>query len=291
MRLKINIDFIDSTEILEIELFNNPGVEKWAELCKKTPTTRTATTQPVTWTTPKSLPHNTDLWIQQQLVQQQLSVTNLPIPMPVNTLDQITQQHLNVWHRWFTHHTQPSQKHSTSTVEFHWLHELNQIVHKLEHCFREWPNPQLGVRGFEMNFTAGVDNHGFASEYANLTPYREYHSWESADLILDQAVHGKTTMQSFLDNDDPKNWDTTGHHMSWGGCKLVKSYHRQGIYQDDLFRQWMNQNNVTHSNLVGDFPLGNIVNRNQSVIDRIFESVAKSNANSLQVITNLTILD
>lgn len=291
MKLKINIDFIDSTEILEVELFDNPGVEKWAELCKKTPTTRTPTTQPIAREAPRSLSHNTDLWIQQQLVQQQLSVTNLPIPMPVNTLDQITQQHLNVWHRWFTHHTHTSQKHSTSTVEFHWLHELNQIVHKLEQCFREWPNPQLGVCGVEMNFAAGVDNHGFATEFVDLTPYREYHSWESADLILDQAVHGKTTMQSFLDNDDPKNWDTTGHHMSWGGCKLVKSYHRQEIYQDDLFQQWMNQNNVTHSTLVGDFPLGNIVNRDQSVIDRIFESVAKSNANSLQVITNLTILD
>ena len=98
-------------------------------------------------------------------------------------------------------------------------------------------------------------------------------------------------MQSFLDNDDPKNWDTTGHHMSWGGCKLVKSYHRQGIYQDDLFRQWMDQNNVTHSNLFGDFPLGNIVNRDQSVIDRIFESVDKSTTNLDQVTTNLTILD
>jgi hypothetical protein len=171
------------------------------------------------------------------------------------------------------------------------LHELNQIVHKLELCFWGWPNTQLGVRGVEMNLTAGVDKHGFATEFVDLTPYREYHSWESADLILDQAVHGKTTIQSFLDNDDPKNWDTTGHHMSWGGCKLVKSYHRQEIYQDNLFRQWMNQNNVTHNNLFGDFPLGNIVNRDQSVIDRIFESVDKSTTKLGQVTTNLTILD
>ena len=291
MKLKINIDFINSTEILEFELFDNPGVQKWAELCKKVPTIRTTATQRIAREAPRSLLHNTDLWIQQQLVQQQLSVTNLPIPMPVDTPYQITQQHLNIWHRWFTHHTHTSQKHSTSTVEYHWLHELNQIVHKLELCFWEWPNPQLGVCGVEMNFTAGVDNHGHATEFVDLTPYREYHSWESADLILDQAVHGKTTMQSFLDNDDPKNWDTTGHHISWGGCTLVKSHYRREIYQDDLFRQWMNQNNVTHSNLFGDFPLGNIVNRDQSVIDRIFESVDKSNGKSLQVITNLTILD
>jgi hypothetical protein len=287
MKLKINFDFVDSTEILEVELLDNPGVQKWAELCKKLPTIRTTSHQPIISVIPISLSINPDLWIQQQLVQQQLSVINLPIPMPVDFLDQITQQHLNVWHRWFTHHTRGYPP----TTEYHWLHELNQIVHKLEQCFREWPNPQLGVRGYEMNFTADVDKHGFAAEFVDLTPYREYHSWESADLILDQAVHGKTTMQSFLDNDDPKNWDTTGHHMSWGGCKLVKSYHRQGIYQDDLFRQWMNQNNVTHGDLFGDFPLGNIVNRDQSVIDRIFESVDKSTAESVQVITNLTILD
>ena len=291
MKLKINFDLIDSTEILEVALLDNPGVQKWVELCKKLSTIRTTTTQTISHSRPRSLSHSPDLWIQQQLVQQQLSVTNLPIPMPVDFSEQITQQHLNIWHRWFTHHTHSSQNHLTSTTEYYWLHELNQIVHKLEQYVWEWPKTQLGVCGAEINLTAIIDNHGFGTESVNLTPYREYHSWESADLILDQAVHGKTTMQSFLDNDDPKNWDTTGHHMSWGGCKLVKSHYRQKIYQDDLFHQWMDQNNVTHNNLFGDFPLGNIINRDQSVVDRIFESVNKLNAVSMQAITNLTILD
>ena len=288
MKLKISINLIDSTEILEVALLDNPGVQKWAELCKKLSTIRTTTTQTILYS-PRPLSCSSDLWIQQQLVQQQLSVTNLPIPMPVDFLEQITQQHLNIWHRWFTHYTH--HPHLASTTEYHWLHELNQIVHKLEHCVYEWPKTQLGDSGHEINLTASVDKHGFGAESVDLTPYREYHSWESADLILDQAVHGKTTMQSFLDNDDPKNWDTTGHHMSWGGCKLVKSHYRQRIYQDDLFHQWMDQNNVTHNNLFGDFPLGNIVNRDQSVIDRIFESVNKLNAVSVQAITNLTIVD
>jgi len=289
MQLKIRLELNGSIEILKVELLNNPGVQKWAEHVKKLTANRTVTTQPITSELVRSLSHKSDLWTQQQLVQQQLSVTNLPIPMPVDSPEQITRQHLNIWHRWFTQHTREYPP--TSTVEYHWLHELNQIVHELEQCFRGWPHPQLGVRGYEMDFATSVDEHGVGTEFVDLTPYRQYHSWESADLILDSAVHGKTTMQSFLDNDDPKNWDTTGHYMSWGGCKLVNSCHRQEIYQDELFHQWMDQNNVTHDNLFGDFPLGNIVNRDQSVIDRIFESVNKSNAKSVQAIANLTILD
>jgi hypothetical protein len=133
-----------------------------------------------------------------------------------------------------------------------------------------WLNTELLQTGQELNPQPKVDAHGFGIEYVNLTSHRQYHSWEHADLILDQAVHGKTTMQSFIDNDDPKHWDTTGHHISWGGCKIVSGMHRQKIYQSPLFCKWMNQNKVTHQDLWGDYPLGNIVNRDQAQLDRIF---------------------
>jgi len=273
MQLTIDIEFTDSTESLLFNLLDNPGVHAWANHCKKISPDRLVTKQLVAPPTPALFMDYSDLWIQQQLVQNNLAATTLPIPMPVTAREQITQEHLNVWHRWFTHYTNIIDNHTTQNTElateYHWLHELNQIIHRLEKSIWEWPKPDLGVCGHDLNLEPEMDEHGFGAGMIDLTPYRQYHSWEPADLILDQAVHGKTIMQSFIDNDDPKNWDTTGHHMSWGGCKLVSTHYRQAIYQGDLFRHWMNRNDVTHQDLWGDYPLGNIVNRDQAQLDRI----------------------
>jgi hypothetical protein len=269
MQLKINIKFTNTTETLLFNLIDNPGVRAWANHCREIPSARTITLQLI----PPRYNYSEisqELWKQQQLVQQELAKTTLPIPFPVTAVDQITQYHLNVWHRWFTDHTQDSNNSTDLTTEIYWLHELNQIVHELEMGVGCWLNTELQQTGQEINLQPKVDAHGFGIEYVNLTPYRQYHSWEHADLILDQAVHGKTTMQSFIDNDDPKHWDTTGHHTSWGGCKIVSGTHRQEIYQSPLFCKWMNQNAVTHQDLWGDYPLGNIVNRDQAQLDRIF---------------------
>lgn len=282
----MDFEFVGGNETLEFELLNNPGVAAWAEHCKKISSDRLVTKQPVA-PTPAMIMDYSDLWAQQQLVQQSLANTTLPIPMPVTAREQITQHHLNVWHRWFTHHTNIIGTQNTElATEYHWLHELNQIVHRLENSVREWPKQELGVRGYDLNLQPVMDEHGFGQGMVDLAPHRQYHSWEPADLILDQAVHGKTTMQSFIDNDDPKNWDTTGHHISWGGCKLVNSHYRQAIYQDELFRQWMDRNTVTHQDLWGDYPLGNIINRDQAQIDRIFDNKAQDFTS-----IKLTILD
>lgn len=289
MQLKIDIEFKNSTESLLIELIDNPGVRAWAEHCKQIPKSRSTSKQSVVQHPLNPTPIVTDpsLWEQQQLVQQSLASTTLPMPLPVSAPDQITQHHLNVWHRWFTDHTHGVDINNPAlATEFHWLHELNQIVHRLETSIYEWPKTELGTAGWDLNFQPDMNEHGFGIGYVNLAPYRHYHSWEHADLILDQAVHGKTTMQSFVDNDDPKHWDTTGHHISWGGCKLLNSTYRQGIYQGNLFRQWLDRNNVAQQDLWGDYLLGNIVNRDQAQIDRIF-SYQKQDFVSVE----LTILD
>ena len=283
MQLKIDIKFTNNKESLLFDLIDNPGVRAWSEHCKKSPNTRSVSSQSLA---PGYDQRGTTApnWQRQQLIQNSLAVTTLPLPLPVTQPGQITQHHLNVWHRWFTGNTEGVNSKSTKLpTEFHWLHELNQIVHILEPGVYEWPKTELGKIGQELNFQPEINEHGFGAEFINIK--REYHSWQPADLILDQAVHGKTTMQSFVDNDDPKNWDTTGHHISWGGCKLVDSSYRQKIYQGDLFRQWMNRNNVTPQDLWGDYPLGNIVGRDQAQLDRIFDSKQQF------ISAELTILD
>lgn len=271
MQLKINIKFTNTAETLLFDLLDNPGVRAWADHCRKIPDARNnCAYQEVP---PRYVSGALQaLWKKQQQVQQELAKTTLPIPLPVDAVDQITQHHLNVWHRWFTTHTQfYVNDHPELAIEFHWLHELNQIVHILEQNIPNWLNNKLQQNGREFNLPANVDTHGFGVGYVDLTQHRQHHSWEHADLILDQAVHGKTTMQSFIDNDDPKHWDTTGHHMSWGGCKIVCGTYRQEIYQSPLFCNWMDRNAVTRQDLWGDYPLGNIVNRDEAQLNRIFQ--------------------
>jgi len=299
MQLKIDIEFVNSKESLLFDLLDNPGVHAWANHCKTLSPDRSATTQTIAPESAVFLDYS-NIWIQQQLVQNSLAATTLPLPMPVTAPEQITQQHLNVWHRWFTHNTNWMHlqfPHHPTTIgypnaelatAYHWLHELNQIVHRLENSVWEWPKPDLGVCGHDLNLQPKTNAHGFG-EFVDLHPYRQYHSWEPADLILDQAIHGKSTMQSFIDNDNPKNWDTTGHHESFSGCKLVSTHYRQAIYQGHLFDQWMNRNDVTHQDLWGDYPLGNIVNRDQAQLDRIFDRIINFQPQVLSI--ELTILD
>lgn len=270
MRLKIDIKFTNVTETLLFDLLDNSGVRAWVDHCRKIPSKRTFVSQSVPPV--YRLEVLQESWQQQQLVQQELAKTTLPMPLPVNAVDQITQHHLNVWHRWFTENTQGSNNNPEIATEVYWLHELNQIVHELETGICSWTRTELQQTGQELNLLPDLDAHGFGVGSVDLTPHRQYHSWEHADLILDQAVEGKTTMQSFIDNDNPKHWDTTGHHMSWGGCKIVCGTYRQEIYQGPVFREWMDRNAVTQQDLWGDYPLGNIVSRDEAQLNRIFQT-------------------
>jgi len=287
MQLKIEFELTTGTETLIVDLLNNPGVDAWVRHCRQLPPARIITKQPVGPTPQAPVTEQWAMWEYQQSVQTALANTRYPLPMPVISPDEITQQHLNVWHRWFTNNTKIiGTGNREYAVEFHWLHEINQVVHQLENHVYEWPKQELGQVGWDLNLQPEMDCHGFGIGFVDLAPHQQYHTWDHADLILDQAIHGKSTMQSFIDNDDPKNWDTTGHHISWGGCKLVNKNFRPAVYQGSLFQQWMSSNGVTHQDLWGDYPLGNIVNRDQTQLDRIFEHESKD-----FVSTQITVLD
>jgi hypothetical protein len=114
MQLKIDIEFTSGTETLLFDLIDNPGVRAWADHCRKISSTRTITLQSV----PPRYNYSEisqELWKQQQLVQQELAKTTLPIPFPVTAVDQITQHHLNVWHRWFTDYSQQLATNNTNS--------------------------------------------------------------------------------------------------------------------------------------------------------------------------------
>ncbi len=272
MQLNLTFHVQSHTIPMIIDLFDNPGVRAWAEHCTKLPNMRTAVRQPLPGYPVLNTDNHAKAWQHQQQVQQELLESTTPIPLPVTSSDQVTQHHLNVWHRWFTDESKKIEQalsYQELDHEYHWLHELNQVVHVWERFLTEWPRntfaPEYSV---ELNLWPETSAHGFPTiPSVDLEPFVDCHSFQQADLILDQAIHGKSTMQSFLDNDDPKHWDTTGHHLSHGGCKLVTSVSRSTMYQSGEFKQWMANNNVDYQTVLGDFPLGQIRNKDQTVLD------------------------
>jgi len=272
MQLNLTFHVQSQTIPMIIDLIDNPGVRAWAEHCTKLPNVRKAVRQPLPGYPVTGADDHAKAWQHQQQVQQELSGSTTPIPLPVTSADQVTQHHLNVWHRWFTDESKKIDQalaYQELAHEYHWLHELNQVVHIWERFLTEWPRstfaPEYSV---ELNLWPETSAHGFPTiPSVDLEPFVGCHSFQQADLILDQAIHGKSTMQSFLDNDDPKHWDTTGHHLSHGGCKLVTSTNRSAIYQSNEFKQWMANNNVDYQTVLGDFPLGQIRNKDQTLLD------------------------
>ena len=272
--MQLNLTFYVQSQTIPmiIDLFDNPGVRAWAEHCTKLPNVRTVVRQPLPGHPVLNADDHAKAWQHQQQVQQELLESTTPVPLPVTSADQITQYHLNVWHRWFTDESKKIEQalaYQEFGHEYHWLHELNQVVHIWERFLTEWPKnaftPEYSV---ELNLWPETSAHGFPTiPSVDLEPFVDCHSFQQADLILDQAIHGKSTMQSFLDNDDPKHWDTTGHHLSHGGCKLVTSANRSTMYQSDEFKQWMVNNKVDYQNVLGDFPLGQIRNKDQTLLD------------------------
>ena len=275
MHVDIIFHFPEETKTITVDLFDNPGVRAWAEHCATLPPTRRIIYQHIPGDIDTTVP--VKLWPEFQRIQQGLAGTEYELSLPpVMVPEDITQHHLNVWHRQFTTitkylQTQIDRQMDPVEQRCHDLfYDLNQLIHLWENHLNEWPKNQLNkYQGIDVNLSPEKNPQGIA-DFVNLTEeHRQYHSFDEADLIIDQSVHGKTALQSFIDNDDPNHWDTTGHWITHGGCKLVLSRWKQNIYSSNEFAEWMEKNNTSMSQLKGDFPLGVIRDRDQVVLNQI----------------------
>jgi hypothetical protein len=93
----------------------------------------------------------------------------------------------------------------------------------------------------------------------DIKPYMNCHRRDHHDVVLDPYILGKTIIQSFLDIDDPSQWDTTGHVSTDGGCMFVLTDHRQTIYQSSEYYNWLAKYNLNYYNTYADFPIGNFI--------------------------------
>jgi hypothetical protein len=132
-----------------------------------------------------------------------------------------------------------------------WLQQLNSSVHLLEQFIATPQKTTWHKAGQELFVCAN----GLDISY-DIMPFRHCHSFEPADLILDPHILGKTLIESFMCNDDPVNWDTSGHVRTNGGSCFILSDHRQKIYQSPEFSAWLENHGTTPEMVHADVALG-----------------------------------
>jgi hypothetical protein len=272
--------FPNETILLPVELANNPGTLAWAKHFDGYQTQALIHDHLYVPEINISNEHVYDL-PRQQCLTTLSSLLELgyaysgPVP---HSPEEVNANCLNQLHRYFTHNQQeinstigqlsqqnqdPNQLIPVLKQVEALLQDLNSCVHNMEaYCCRA-PNG-IVVDKLEEIKLYHPNDHG-TSLWFNLEPYKQYHTQEYCDVILSSEILGKTVLQSYIDQDDPMDWDTSGHYTSAGGVQIVLDDSRQKIYQSADFKQWLAKHNAT--NLYYDFPIGRVLDR--SKLERI----------------------
>lgn len=280
MRLEFQLP--DNIVTVEIKVANNPGAQEWVNKFDKHVTMASIHDHLYVPEINGSNENIYDIARQQCLtVLQNLTLLGVEyaglIPLAP---EQVNAACLNQLHRFFTHTQQHynnlqaqlskqnqdlnNQLPRIDKIIQH-LQELNHCVHEMEfYCVRSHNDLVVdSIEEIKLYTPTEFKN----SAWFDLTPYRQFHTDQHYDVILSSEVLGKTLLQSYIDGDDPTDWDTSGHHSSAGGLQICWNHTRQQIYQSKHFQNWLTSHNAVE--VWYDFPIGNILNTEslQYVVD------------------------
>lgn len=191
---------------------------------------------------------------------------HIDLNLPSDAID-LNQDLLNKLHRYFT------ESKKLVVEERRWknwqsvtsiLDKINDEIHDLEY-YCNTANKNL-LAETKQNFDevcltpTQIENH----HWCNLDEKdREYHSACHYDVILGPQILGKSLWKSYIDNDNPNHWDTSGHHCNAGSLIIVPTQkQRENIYKSKSFIKWLTLNDYKH-NAYYDFPVGNVKNKKE----------------------------
>ncbi len=196
-----------------------------------------------------------------------------PEPFIETTAEQCHKD-LNLLHRFFTtqqqrcnlNHYGKDFDHVQATV---FLQQLNDLVHYAEGFISRGHSdcPVNSMREIKLY----RPTHSGDPVWLDMSAYQQYHSADYYDVVLTSEILGKTLLQSYLDNDDPDHWDTSGHYVSAGGLQICLSGTRQKIYQSASFHRWITSYHVDPQQAVYDFPIGNISNKHSQEWNQVLD--------------------
>lgn len=268
----MKISFLFPTEILDlhIELINNPAVTSWAEHFKNGFLAKANIQNYYVIFPHDPIKLEEYLGICRLRIEQLKEigyVYNGPLPNNINDIDR---NFTNQLHRFFTHNQHvvnhaywpelslnehiTKQKSITSLLQ-----DVNENVHLIERYLK--PVPDINSESLQEIYLSAEPAYDHPTWWAMDHDYRQYHTDNHADIIFGSQILGKTLLRSFLDGDDPVDWDTTGHYANNGTLQILPTNGREQIYNSKQFNQWLLQHNINRSNVFFDFPVGNIINR------------------------------
>lgn len=269
------LEFVFPTNRIDVQvnLLDNPGVQAWANKFLDNYTTSV-------------LAHD-HLWVHHMDVAK----FNHAVDHSLILIDQLAQYgivysgpsislvdhcSLNHVHRFFTHNQQRCNVREFGpdfdyNLVMLMLDQLNIHVHELENYIPRGPD-DIVVDQIEEIKLYHNSQYG-TTDWIDLTDYQQYHSDQHYDVILSSEILGKTLLQSYLDQDDPTDWDTSGHHGSAGALQIAYLPTRQKIYQSDSFKQWLERHGANPAELKYDFPIGNIQDQDTGPFQQVLQQL------------------
>lgn len=281
----IRFHFDDTDIDLAVTLIDNPAIRSWKEHFLSRP-------DPVVvdgfrWD-PMGKKKNDPGQVQQQIQQYldiiQTSVAalkDLKVEFPYNIPDagSVDQAWANIAHRWFTHTQQEFNVKRIHGMSFQnikiyraqvtqHLQIINEHIHSIENFI---PAPDVGFESGTMwEIYLSDEPPCTHSRWWQMDPeWRAYHSPDHYDVIFGSQILGKTALKSFLDQDDPRDWDTSGHHNNNGALQILPTQHRQEVYKSQRFQEWVERHGITTDQVWYDFPVGNV--EDHSALKRVMK--------------------
>ena len=265
----ISFEFPNQPIDLVVDLLDNPGIQSWAERVLSVP--RVAQGFISSNTVPRKF--------NEEILQSQLEICikeanelakfgyEYPNKMPSGPTN-ISRSWCNSLHRFFTHtqrtvnvrdmSSMPSElsKLLRSTLTDS-LQKLNDAIHAIE----VYLPPDIDYQPkFEFDEIYCSEEPAFDDPgwWSMANEYRQYHSSQHASVIFGPQILGKSILRSYLDGDNPNDWDTTGHYSNNGSLLIQVSDFRQQVYNSDSFKQWLAKWNMNPNQVVYDYPVGTV---------------------------------
>jgi hypothetical protein len=266
-------------------LLNNPGVQAWTEKFLDCNYTTNVLCHDHLQVREMDLAQFDLVHRQCQLLISQLSQFGFVYQGP--DISTVNHTSLNCVHRFFTHNQQRCNNREFGN-DFDYLSvmrmldKLNLYVHELELYIARGPEdiPVDQIEEIKLYQSTDYNSDGWCS----LADYQQYHSDQHHDVILSSEILGKTLLQSYLDQDDPSDWDTSGHYSSAGSLQITYLPTRQTIYQSHSFQQWLQQHQVAPDRLCYDFPIGNIQDRDTGSFQQVLQKLQHCRHDEVSVI-------
>lgn len=282
------LDFKTEHGPFSIELISNPFVDRWLEHFLKMSQKYHTTIRSTGWPHIQNNANHTEEYIDQVLTAVELiNGFDFVVPLPesvvrnqLTSLDLSTQQLLNRLHRyvvvaadtrnrWILDEEPAYKWVPYENEEFNYaINLLNQNIHNLEQYVK---TPHKNKFLHVWNSTEILFD---ASKYTDVNIYFDdvdvsisddmfpYLRLTGYDVWIKKDLLGKDYITAFADHDNPAEFDVRPPTMYSGAIHINQNTGKEMIYNSEEFRSWLG---AIPQNIHGNYPLGNIINKQNTV--------------------------